>query len=219
VRGPGEGSVDRPGCWPTGVVPVLADADGRLRVGEAELRGPFYKDRDVLADGTFVERTVFLGHDVLDLRTLFMREALGQTVNDSHKGFGFLDHCKSFGPIISRVKGVYSWAPGGRRRCGLHCSEISKKSCDRNFPATWTCNLSVEGDPIMDADERLLPVPAATWRPGTTSTPGTNTPSYTGDGSQGRHRTTACSGSWTTSRAGAACWTWPNWRFSGSSTR
>jgi hypothetical protein len=109
VRGPGEGSVDRPGCWPTGVVPVLADADdGRLRVGEAELRGPFYKDRDVLADGTFVERTVFLGHDVLNFRTLFMREALGQTVNDSHEGFGFLDHCKSFGPIISRVNGVYS---------------------------------------------------------------------------------------------------------------
>lgn len=83
-------------------------------MGEAELRGPFDKKRNVVPDGTLVERTVFLGHDFLNGRALFIGEALGQTVNDSHEGFGFQGHCKSFNPTISRVNGIYSRHPGPR---------------------------------------------------------------------------------------------------------
>jgi hypothetical protein len=80
-------------------------------MGEAELRGLFDKDRNVVADGTVVERTVFLGDDFLNCGALLMREALDQTVNDSHEGFGCLGHCKSFDPTISRVNGLYSRRP------------------------------------------------------------------------------------------------------------
>jgi hypothetical protein len=80
-------------------------------MGEAELRGPFDKVRNLVADGTVVKRTVFLGDDFLNCGALLMREALGQTVNDSHEGFGFLGHGKSFDPTISRVNGLYSPAP------------------------------------------------------------------------------------------------------------
>jgi hypothetical protein len=80
-------------------------------MGEAELRGPFDKDRNVVADGTSVERAVFFGDDVLNCGARLMREALGQTVNDSHEGFGFLGHCKSFDPTIRRVNGLYSRRP------------------------------------------------------------------------------------------------------------
>jgi hypothetical protein len=90
--------------------PVSSDA-WRLWMGEAELRGLFDKDRNVVVDGTVVERTVFLGDDFLNCGALHMREALDQTVNDSHEGFGFLGHCKSFDPAISRVNGPYSRRP------------------------------------------------------------------------------------------------------------
>ncbi len=85
-------------------------------MGEAELCGPFYKERDVVADVAVVERSVFFGHNVLNGRTLFMREALGESVNHSHEGFGFLGHCRSFDPTISRVNGRYSRRPPTEQR-------------------------------------------------------------------------------------------------------
>ena len=79
-------------------------------MGQAELRSPFNKERNIVPDGTFIERTVFFDHDVLNCGALFLREALSQTVNDRHEGpgFKFFGHCRSFDPTSSRVNGLLS---------------------------------------------------------------------------------------------------------------
>jgi hypothetical protein len=137
---------------------VWSNANGRLWLGETELRSPFYQDRNVVADGTFVERGVFLGHDILNCRTLFLGEALDQTVNDSHEGFGFPDHCKSFDLTISRVNGNYSRALGAD--AAIPAPGNPKKSCDGNYSATSGVHSVGTGrigrDPIMNADEKTI---------------------------------------------------------------
>ena len=91
-----------------------------LWMGETDLRGPFDKDRDEVADATFIERTMFFGDNVLNHRAFFIREALGQAVNDSHEGpgFGFFGHCKSFDLTSRRVNGLL--APADARSIGQY---------------------------------------------------------------------------------------------------
>ena len=76
-------------------------------MGEAELRGTFDKDRNEVPDGAIVEQSMFFNHDLLNHGTLLAREALGQTINDSHEGpcFGFFGHCQSVDPTRPRVNG------------------------------------------------------------------------------------------------------------------
>lgn len=61
---------------------------------QAELRGPFHKDGDVVPDGTVVEQLVFFGNDILYGGALFIGEAFGQAVDDCHEcpDFGFCGH-------------------------------------------------------------------------------------------------------------------------------
>lgn len=114
-----------------------------LWTGETELRGPLDKDRDVVSDSTFIERTMFFGYNVLNHRALFIREALGQAVNDSHEGpgFGFFGHCKIFDLTSSRVNGPFS--PG--RLCALEWTmfpsgfgrPLWSMLCELKLPVTY----------------------------------------------------------------------------------
>ncbi len=72
---------------------------------EAELRGPFRKEGDVVPDGTVVEQLVFFGNDILYDGALFIGEAFGQAVDDCHEcpGFGFFGHSQSFDPTGKTV--------------------------------------------------------------------------------------------------------------------
>jgi hypothetical protein len=87
----------------------------RLWMCEAELRCPFYQDRNVVPDTTVVKQLVFFGHDLLYGGSWPIGETFGQTIYDCHEcpGFGFFGHPQSFGQTRRRVNGKQAGTSDG----------------------------------------------------------------------------------------------------------